>query len=70
MVETNGQENKEIIPDEEEVIAIGSCRIYINKDKEVRIQCDEPTNVTLSKMEVNMLHGLTELVPETEENKA
>ncbi len=69
MVEENGQEVKEVIPDEVEVIAIGSCRIYINKDKEVRIQCDEPTNVKLSKMEVNMLHGLTDLVDETEENK-
>ncbi len=66
MIEENGQENK---VKEEEVISVGSCKIFIDTDKNVRIQCNEPTNVILSKLEINMLHGLTDLVPETEENK-
>lgn len=54
---------------EEEVISVGACKIFIDTDKNVRIQCTEPVNEKLSKLEVNMLHGLTDLVPETEENK-
>jgi len=85
MVEENGQETevnevtKEItdeiitesiiIPDEEEVIEIGSCKIFIDKDKNVRMECKEPSNIKLSKQEIDMLHGLTDLVPGIEENK-
>lgn len=66
MAEENGQENE---VKEEEVISVGSCKIFIDIDKNVRIQCTEPINEKLSKLEVNMLHGLTDLVPETEENR-
>ncbi len=82
MVEEDGQEteieevDKEItdeivsepiiIPDEEEVIEISSCKIFIDKNKNIRMECKEPSNIKLSKQEIDMLHGLTDLVPETE----
>lgn len=66
-MESENNEETEIIPDEEELFDIGGCKIFVTKDGEAHMVCDKPIDVKLGKQEIAMLQGLSELVSEEKE---
>lgn len=75
MDKENGQTNERVeidknlsepilIPEKEEVIETESCKLLMDKEGNIHIECSKPTEkLKISKQELNMLQGLSELVP-------
>lgn len=60
VIEPNIQETE--IPETEEVIETDSCKIIMDKDGNIHIDCSKPTEkLRISKQELDMLQSLSEL---------
>ena len=60
------EKQKELIRTDykEEVIETESCKIMMGTDGSIHIECSKPTDkIKISKQELDMLQGLSEIVP-------
>lgn len=63
------EEKKEPIPNDykEEVIETESCKLMMDVDGNIHIECSKPTDkIKISKQELDMLQGLSTIVPNAE----
>lgn len=69
IVEEKAEEKKEPIPIEykEEVIETESCKLMMDTEGNIHIECAKPTEkLKISKKELDMLAGLSTIVPNAE----